>query len=556
MELKRVINPLLYIILFYLTVTFILFPIANTFWTTIQSGSGGISLEQYRMFFSINTNRTALKNTLLVGVSTVICCMIVGVFMAFFTEYFKAGFQKGINVLLLTPFVLPGVMIVIAFIQLYSDTGIINQFLKITFNLKQVPIKLSGFKGIIFVHAFTQYVYFYINTSIALKFLDYSTIESARGLGAAKFQVFKDIIFPHILPALLTSGFMTFATGISSFSAPYLIGGGYRMMSTQILQSKMNNQMQMATTQVMILMIMSMITMLLYGFYSKQDISSNYTKNKKMRKVKIENKFLNFLVNFLGYTIILLIVVPIIGIIVLSFVDSSSWMMKIFPDKFSLDNYRKIFLQKRILAPIKNSLKMSVVAATFATLIAVVSSYLILNIRGIKSKLLNFFILLPMAIPASTLGVNLITAFNKKRFLLFNNSLVGTYSILPIAYVIATITMVSRSTYTAFSNFNLEYEFASRNLGAGRWQTLKWIFIPIVSPGIISGFSLAFMRSLGEYTVSALLYGVHNRPVSIAMVNALHDFDVGISMAYGAIIIFLGMIFLGILYRTYDEFAD
>ena len=549
MKLKKIVNPLLYIVLFYLIVTFILFPIINTFGTTIQSDSGGISSEQYRIFFSINTNRVALKNTFLVGISTVICCMAVGVFMAFFTEYFKIGFQKGINILLLTPFVLPGVMIVIAFIQLYSDTGIINQFLKISFDLKQVPIKLSGFKGIIFVHAFTQYVYFYINTSIALKFLDYSTIESARGLGATKFQVFKDIIFPHILPALLTSGFMTFATGISSFSAPYLIGGGDRMMSTQILQSKMNNQMQMASTQVMILMIISMITMLLYGFYSKQDTSSSYIKNKRVKKVKIENKFLNFLVHFLGYVIILLIVVPIIGIIILSFVDSSSWMMKIFPDKFGLDNYRRIFLQRRILGPVKNSLKMSVIAATIATLVAMVSSYLILNTRGIKPKLLNFFILLPMAIPASTLGVNLITAFNKKRILLLNNSLVGTYSILPIAYIIATITIVSRSTYTAFSNFNREYEFASRNLGAGRGQTFKWIFVPIVSSGIISGFSLAFMRSLGEYTISALLYGVHNRPVSIAMVNALHDFDVGISMAYGAIIIFLGMIFLGILMR-------
>jgi iron(III) transport system permease protein len=556
MELRKLFNLFFYIILFYLIVTFILFPIGNTFWTTIQSDSGGISLEQYRMFFSINANRLALKNTFLVGISTVVCCMVVGVFMAFFTEYFKTRFQKGINILLLTPFVLPGVMIVIAFIQLYSETGIINQFLKISLNLEQVPIKLWGFKGIVFVHTFTQYVYFYINTSIALKFLDYSTIESARGLGATKFQVFKDIIFPHILPALLTSSFMTFATGVSSFSAPYLIGGGYRMMSTQILQSKMNNQMQMASTQVMILMFISIITMVLYSFYSKQDTLSNYTKNKKMKKVKIENKFLNFLVHILAYMIIFFIIVPIIGIVILSFADSSSWMMEIFPNEFSLNNYKRIFLQKRILAPVKNSLQMSIIAATFSTLIAIISSHLILNSRGIKSKLLNFFILLPMAIPASTQGVNLITAFNKKRILLFNNSLVGTYSILPIAYVIGTITIVSRSTYTAFSNFNREYEFASRNLGANRRQTFKWIFAPIVSSGIVSGFSLAFMRSLGEYTISALLYGVHNRPVSIAMVNALHDFDVGISMAYGAIVIFLGMIFLGILSKTYGKFTN
>lgn len=555
MKLQRVANLFFYTILFYLILVFILFPIGNTVWTTIQSESGGISFEQYRLFFSIDTNKEALNNTLLVGVSTVICCMIVGVFMAFFTEYFKTRFQRYIYILLLTPYILPGVMIVIAFIQLYSEMGIINQFLKIIFKLEQVPIKLSGFKGILFVHTFTQYVYFYINTTIALKFLDYSTIESARGLGASKFQIFKDIIFPHIRPALLTSSFMTFATGVSSFSAPYLIGGGYRMISTQILQSKMNNQLQMASTQVIILMVISMITMVLYSFYSKQDSTSIYIKSKKVKKVKIENKFYNILVHVLAYSIIFLIVIPIIGIIVLSFADSSSWMMEIFPSEFNLDNYKQIFLQKRILAPVKNSLQMSFIAAFFASLIAIISSYLILNDRGIKAKLLNFFILLPMAIPASTQGVNLIMAFNKKRMLLFNNSLAGTYSILPIAYVIATITIVSRSTYTAFSNFNREYEFASRNLGANRFQTFRRIFIPIVSSGIIAGFSLAFMRSLGEYTISALLYGVHNRPVSIAMVNALHDFDVGISMTYGAMIIYLGVIFLGILSRTDNSFS-
>ena len=227
-------------------------------------------------------------------------------------------------------------------------------------------------------------------------------------------------------------------------------------------------------------------------------------------------------------------------------------MMKIFPDEFTLGNYKRIFLQKRILSPVKNSIQMSLIAAGGASLIAIISSYLFIKDKGFLSRVLNFLIITPMAIPASTLGVNLITAFNKKHILLFNNSLVGTYSILPIAYVIATITLVSRSTYTAFTNYNPEYDFASRNLGASNNQTFRWIFIPIVSSGIISGFSLAFMRSLGEYTISALLYGVHNKPLSIAMVNALHDFDIGISMAYGGIIILLGTVFLVLFSKTYD----
>lgn len=556
MKTKKIINTLLYTVLFYLFFTFIIFPIGNTLWQTLKTDSGGISFEQYRRFFSVKTNMLALKNTILVGVTTVIGCMTVGVFMAFFTDYFKTKFQRLMNTLMLMPFVLPRVMIVIAFTQLYSDMGIINQFLKMTLNLVEVPIKFQGFKGILFVHILTQYVYFYMNTTIALKFLDYSTIESAKGLGATNFQVFKDIIFPHIKPAVITSSFMTFATAVSSFSAPYLIGGGYRMMSTQILQSKMNNQMQMASTQVTILMVISIVTILLYGFYSKSESQSRSTKTKKMRKIPIKNTYLNVAVHILAYIIVFLIILPITVIVILSFADSNSWMTEIFPSKFGLDNYKAIFLKKRILSPIKNSLQMSLIAAFVSTIIATISSYLILKDKGKRAKLLNLLILLPMAIPASTLGVNLITSFNKKRIFLLDKSLVGTYAILPIAYVIATVTIVSRSTYTSFSNFNKEYEHASRNLGASRNQTFRWVFIPIISSGIISGFSLAFMRSLGEYTISALLYGVQNKPVSIAMVNALHDFDVGISMAYGAIVIFIGFIFLGILSKTHSSFSD
>ena len=552
MNAKSFINKLIYLGLIYLGITFVVYPIGNIFRISLLSSDGNLSLSQYIAFFSTPVMTTALKNTIEVGILTVLTCMLVGVFMAFYTQYYKTRFAKLINIILLTPFVLPGVIIVIAFIQLYSEMGIVNQALKLLLNLEKPPIKFFGINGIIFVHTFTQYIYFYINTKIALRFLDYSAVESARSLGASKFQVFKDIIFPHLKPAILTSAFMTFATGVSSFSAPYLIGSGYRMMSTQILQSKMNNQMQMASVQVVLLMGISVITMLLYNFYSKQNIVAKNTRNITMKKVVIKNKSLSLAMNLCAYLIILFIITPIVGIVVLSFADSSSWMMKIFPDEFTLENYKRIFLQKRILSPVKNSIQMSLIAAGGASLIAIISSYLFIKDKGFLSRVLNFLIIIPMAIPASTLGVNLITAFNKKHILLFNSSLVGTYSILPIAYVIATITLVSRSTYTAFTNYNPEYDFASRNLGASNNQTFRWIFIPIVSSGIISGFSLAFMRSLGEYTISALLYGVHNKPLSIAMVNALHDFDIGISMAYGGIIILLGTVFLVLFSKTYD----
>lgn len=98
--------------------------------------------------------------------------------------------------------------------------------------------------------AYTQYVYFYLNVYVALKYVDYSTVEAAKGMGASKLRVFFDVIWPVITPAVITSTIITFASGISSFSAPNLIGGGFKVLSTQIVRSKANNHMDIASVQV------------------------------------------------------------------------------------------------------------------------------------------------------------------------------------------------------------------------------------------------------------------------------------------------------------------
>ncbi|SMP70678.1 ABC transporter permease [Anoxynatronum buryatiense] len=547
MNRDKVIKSLVYTLLFYLVAVFVVFPIGNTIWRSLQYDGSGFSFHWYVHFFSTPTNLMALRNTITVGIFTVAACLVVGVSMAFYTSYFKTPFQRLTHMVMLSAVMLPGVMIVIAFIQLYAEMGIINHLLQTAFHLVNPPLRFSGFWGILFVHSFTQYIYFYINTKIAIAFIDYSLVESARNLGASRWQVFKDVLLPHLAPALVTSALMTFATGVSSFSAPYLIGRGYRMMSTQILHSKMNNQMSMAAAQVTLLMVLVFMTMGLYSYYNHQSFQSRTTKTKKFRRVRVRHPVARGTMHLVAGIITALIMVPIVGVMILSFADSSRWMTEIIPSEFGLQNYRRILAQPRVLDPIINSLKMSLQAGLMATAIGAVSAFLVLRNKGMVSRWLHFLVLLPMAIPASTLGVNMILAFNRRQWFLFNQSLIGTYWILPITYVLAGITIASKSIYSAFENFNREYEQASRNLGATRTQTFIHVFMPMVSAGIISAFSLVVMRSLGEYTISALLYGVHNRPVSIAMVNALHDYDIGISMAYGGIVIFIGMVILGVI---------
>ena len=157
--------------------------------------------------------------------------------------------------------------------------------------------------------------------------------------------------------------------------------------------------------------------------------------------------------------------------------------------------------------------------------------------------------MLPWSMPASVIAINLINSFNQKNIFAFNESLIGGFYILPIAYTISALPLLFSSNEVAISSVNLGLEEASRSLGAGSIKTFWKIIIPNMMPGIMAGGILVFIRTIGEYTMSALLYGVYNRPISISIVTNMQEFNIGVSLAYGVIVIGICYIALGIVFK-------
>jgi iron(III) transport system permease protein len=157
--------------------------------------------------------------------------------------------------------------------------------------------------------------------------------------------------------------------------------------------------------------------------------------------------------------------------------------------------------------------------------------------------------MIPWSMPASAIAVNLINSFNKQNIFAFNNSLIGGFYILPIAYTIYALPLLFSSNEVAMKSINLGLEESSRSLGAGKFKTFLNIIVPNMMPGIISGAILVFIRTIGEYTMSALLYGVYNRPIAISIVTSMQEFNIGLSMAYGVLVIGICYIALAIVFK-------
>src|SRR5438045_6461620 len=115
------------------------------------------------------------------------------------------------------------------------------------------PWQLKGVGAIVFVHAYTMYVYVFLFVSAGLERFDATLDEAASGLGANTWQRLRRVTLPQLMPAVAGSMLLVFMNALGSFSAPYVFGGGLRVLSTQILASKTNGAMGLAYVETTVL---------------------------------------------------------------------------------------------------------------------------------------------------------------------------------------------------------------------------------------------------------------------------------------------------------------
>ena len=541
-----------YGIMGFLILGYIIMPFARTVLLALRTDEG-MGLLNFREFFTNPNQRAVARNTILLGLSMTFTCGTIGILLALYMTFLCGKYKKLIHILLLSPMMVPGVITVISFIQLYGESGILTKAIEYALHLDKAPYTFQGFGAILFVITYTQYVYFYLNVYVALKYLDYSAVEAARSLGASWPGVFRDVIWPVIRPAVLSSVVITFASGVSAFSAPNLIGGGFKVLSTQIVRSKANNHMEMASVQVVVLFVISITVMLLVQYYSRRFGDMTGDRGQTAVPAGKRKGPLAYIGRIVVFIQILLILLPIAAIIYLSFVSTSSIMQDIFPHRFTLENYLTIFRKKRVFMPLRNSLSMSAMAVFAGLTLTVPSAYLIARRGGKPGALLKLFLLLPSAMPASLIAINLINAFNQKSIFAFNQALIGGYYIIPIAYTIAALPMLLTSNEVAIRGLHPSLEEASHSLGADMLRTFSHVILPNIAPGIMAGGILILIRMIGEYTMSALLYGVHNRPISISIITNMQEYNVGISLAYGVLVIAICYASLALIFKLDDR---
>ncbi|MEW5548749.1 iron ABC transporter permease [Peribacillus frigoritolerans] len=538
-------------------IAYVLYPSLRTFIESLQK-DGTISLGNYQDFFvqESKTNLEALWNSVYISLLSVLVSALIGIPLAFIFNRYDFPGRSFFSSAAILPIVLPSLVGVMAFMFLYGESGLIPNAIKDLFGLDKVPFKIGGVSGILIVHAYTMYVYFYMTVSAAINKIDPSLEEAAYNLGANKLKVFWKVTFPLLTPAIVAASLLVFMISMASFSAPFLLAGGYRVLSLQIYFSKINGDMEIAATQSVILSIVSISFLLFMRWYQNRKDYRMASKGIGAHRSEVKNPVMKWVMVVTGGIGVIILLLPHFTILLLSLVPDGTWTFQTYPTVFNVENYRLLFEDPNIFKPLRNSLLMAVIATLANLVFGVIASYVLVKRKFVGKSFVDILVMIPWALPATVIGMNLIFAFNEPSVFSFGQILVGTFWILPLAYFIRHIPLVVRSTNAVLEQLDDSIEEAARNLGAKWFYTFRRVIFPIIMPGVLSGTLLAFIESVGEFPTSVLLYTISNRPISIEIMNQLRMFNMGQAAAYGMIQITLIVIVLFISNKFFGIKAE
>jgi len=190
-------------------------------------------------------------------------------------------------------------------------------------------------------------------------------------------------------------------------------------------------------------------------------------------------------------------------------------------DTITLHNIRFVFLElSATKLAMKNTFLLGVLAATCATLLAVVVAYLTARAAVPGHKTLGFLATAPIAIPGIVLGVGLFLAYTRGPVVLY-----GTLWILLLAYVTIELPAAYQQLQAAFRALAPELEEAGRVLGATRMRTLRDITAPLLGPSLVATWCFVFVAVVRELSAAVILFTSETKVLSVLIFDLKESGD-------------------------------
>jgi putative spermidine/putrescine transport system permease protein len=213
------------------------------------------------------------------------------------------------------------------------------------------------------------------------------------------------------------------------------------------------------------------------------------------------------ILGFLMLPVFVVTVAAFNGSALLSF-PPQSLSLRWFSNAIAYQDFRAGFANSLIVTPWSASIALAI-GATFALAID--------RLEFRFKRVLEGVLVSPLFVPHFTVGLGFL-------ILAVQMNVVNTYAVVIACHVILVLPFVLRSVYVSLRNLDRRLELAAASLGAPPARVLLTVTVPLLLPGLVSGWLFGAILSFNEFTASLFVTGQRTQTLPVAMYNYVREY--------------------------------
>ncbi len=532
-----------------LVTAFVFFPVSQILVSALQDNDRNYDLSLFaskilaRKIWGLNCLYENLScgvawNSLVLSITVGLGSSLLGLAFALVVTRSRFKAQKALRILTVLPIITPPFVIGLSMILLFGRAGVVTQFMEFAFD---IPASrwIYGFKGIWFAQmlAFTPIAFLVLIGVV--EGVSPSMEEAAQTLRANSWKTFTTVTLPLMRPGLANAFLLGFIESMADFGNPFVLGGSYDVLSTEIFFAIVGAQNDQGHAAVLAIVLLSFTLSAFYvqrrwlGAKSYVTVTGKGDAGVHVELPRRVRWPIYSVVIPWTFTMMVIYSMIMFGGFVETWGRDHSFTLRHYIDAFSVTTGPSgLIWNGAAWNSFWTTLTIAGIAAPLTAGIGLLTAYLLARQRFTGKDAFEFGTMLSFAIPGTVIGVSYILAFNVPPL-----ELTGTGVILVLCFMFRNMPVGVRGGIAAMSQLDRQLDEASLTLGANTWLTVRKVILPLLRPAIVAALVFSFVRAITAISAVIFLVSAEYHMATAYIIGRVENGDYGLAIAYSSVLI-------------------
>ena len=522
----RSVSPILWVLLLVLAFL-IVCPLVSVFAEAVII-DGRLDLYRAWTIIADPENLQTIWNSLLLGVCVVALSTVIAAPTAYLLARSQLGKHKWLDIVFMVPFMTPPYIASMGWILFMQRRGLFQQLFPFTGRISE---GFFSFGGLVLVMTLNVFPFMMTILKNAILNIPASLEESGAVFGAGFGLRLRKIFAPLLTGNYAIAALLVFVKTLSEYGTPYTLGRriGFYVFTTDIHRYATTAPVDFGKAAS----LSSVLVLICMALWLAQNAITNRTsyrlvsgKGSRPAQTHLSGSGLAA-----AWAWVVLVLVVSIGIPYFSIIASSLIKLRgygLAPGNFTLEHYGELFTSDRSLGAIGNSILLAIASACICSVLGTVVVMAVRRGKGRLKKIVEGASMLPEMLPAIVLVIGIMLFWNAIYDVL---PLYNTMGIMVLAYVVLYLPYTVQYVTSSFTQINDNLIQAGRTFGGSPWYVFRRITLPMIVPGILTGWMMIFIIAFRELVTASLIAPPNVLVVSTYINREFEQGSVSLGMA-------------------------